>query len=80
MSKIAKLLMSLMVVGGLSFVVVGCEEEGPVESAAEDVDAAAEDNMDATNNAAEDAAEDTGDALDEAADDMNEAVEDATNN
>lgn len=60
MNKFLKMLFALLCVGGLSFTVVGCEDDGPAEEMGEGID---------------NAAEDTGDAFDDAGDDLEDAVD-----
>jgi len=61
--KLTKLLLALLLAGGLSFA-YGCDDDD-ADDAADDVEDAAEDAGDAV----EDAADDAGDALDDATDD-----------
>lgn len=60
MSKLLKMLFALMCVGGLTFTVVGCEDDGPAEEMGEGIDETGENIEDAT----EDAGDDIEDAFD----------------
>lgn len=79
--KIRTLIFILLLAGALPFALSGCgDSEGPAEQAGENIDEAAEETDEATENMmdqTEESAEEMGESMDEAAEETGESMENA---